>query len=82
MVAAECERRRSGNNKKNVYLIKEGAIHTTAEDGIVFEFVIPTGQRMAFEVDRTGAKLLFSALANVLQLAEHQSGPVDPPRQH
>ena len=80
--AAECERRRSGENKKNVYKIKQGAIHKTSEDGIVFDFVIPTGQKMAFEVDKTGAKLLFSALAKVLQLGEDQSDTVDPPRRH
>jgi hypothetical protein len=81
-VAAECERRRSGENKKNVYRIKEGSIHKTSEDGIVFDFVIPTGERMAFEMDKTGAILLFSALEKVLQMAEHQSGTVDPPRRH
>ena len=82
-VAAECERRATGENKQRVYQIKEGAVEKkTDNDGVVFDFVIPTGQHFAFELDNVGAKLLLTSLSEILQLEERQSGTVDPPRRH
>jgi hypothetical protein len=79
---AECTRRRKGTIERQVYKIKEGHIQQTEADNIVFDFIIPTGQHFAFEVDKIGAKLLLSALSQILGLVERQSGTVDPPRRH
>lgn len=83
-VAAECERRREGGNPRHVYQIKKGSIGATTEDGIVFEFVIPTGHHLAFEVDRIGAQLLLESLSTALRLepAQHQTGKADRPKGH
>ena len=79
-VDAECERRRSGKNVRKVYQIKQGQIQATDADGIVFDFIIPTGQHFAFEIDKVGAKLLWESLSLILGLVESQSGTVGPPR--
>lgn len=38
-VADACERRREGGNPRHLYQVKKGSIATTAEDGIVFDFI-------------------------------------------
>ncbi|MFD1983527.1 hypothetical protein ACFSOZ_12690 [Mesorhizobium newzealandense] len=80
-VAGECERRREGGNPRRVFQIKQGSIGTTTGDGIMFDFVTRTGQHMAFEVDRIGARLLLESLATALQLEPSLSrtGMTDPP---
>ena len=79
-VDAECERRRSGKIVRKVYQIKQGQIQATDADGIVFDFIIPTGQHFAFEIDKVGAKLLWDlSFSNPWIGRESKSGTVGPP---
>jgi len=80
-VAAEAERRRTGANAKSVYRVRQGAIDVTEDGDAVFDFTVPTGQRFAFEVDRTGTRLLFAALAKALDIPTVPDGTHggDPP---
>ena len=81
-VDAECERRREGSNSKRAKQIKQGSVGTTEGGGVVFEFIIPTGQRYLFEMDKIGATLVLESLSIALQSAVDKSDKRDPPRGH
>jgi hypothetical protein len=81
-VAAECTRRRNGQDLRQVYKIRQGEVSKSPDGRVVFEFAIPTGQQFSFEMDREGATLILDSLSAVLALAERQIGKVDPPQRH
>jgi hypothetical protein len=78
---AEGERRRKGKNERKVYTVTQGKIGI-ADKSLVFEFVIPTGQEYAFEIDPASAKHLCAALSVALERVETQSGTIETPPRH
>lgn len=75
----ECARRRDGDNIKQVFRVKEGDIIATNDGDIVFEFKVPSGQHFAFELDQASAKLMLSALSQILELEQFQKPNDIPP---
>jgi hypothetical protein len=78
-VAGESDRRRNGSNTKHVYQIKEGSVGQSTEGGVVFDFILSTGQHYAFQMDRLGAKLILGALSQIVNKIENENGPIDIP---
>jgi len=82
--ADEAERKREGGNKRTVYRIEQGNVQSTEEGGVVLDFITPTGQHLAFEMDRMGTTLLCASLSRILEsLGEADQTPDAPPdRRH
>jgi hypothetical protein len=78
-VAAECERRRTGGNPRRAYNIKQGSVGKSGGGGIVFEFVISTGQHFSFEMDKLGAKLVLDSLSEIMNMIESKGGQIETP---
>jgi hypothetical protein len=60
---------------------RKGQVIQTHADNVVFDFIIPTGQHFAFEVDKIGAKLLLLSLSKILEKIERETGTIELPRQ-
>jgi hypothetical protein len=86
LIDAECERRRHGVNKRQVYLIKSGSVSEVTDNanvtGVSFEFIAPSGHHFAFEMDTVGAKLVSESLATILSKIESQTGTIARPKTH